>query len=211
MKYNQAVLSDYWLVNVDALKGNVISKINLNVVCDWTHPKTGNIGTQFITTDFTGLSDEDKTLAIGSSKYKVIPFPNESLSFSAPVLKTNPWTLAGTGNNATTLKWNSDGTTDFDSTRGNNVLAQEDRNGNNGLGNGANSTTALPNLTFNFTPNFNNAPTTTVNQNFAITNLFYWNNIMHDISYQYGFDEVSGNFQANNQGRGGAGNDYVSC
>ena len=32
---------------------------------------------------------------------------------------------------------------------------------------------------------------------------------MHDITYQYGFDEVAGNFQANNLGRGGAGNDYV--
>jgi extracellular elastinolytic metalloproteinase len=81
--------------------------------------------------------------------------------------------------------------------------------GKNGLGNGANSTTALPNLTFKFSPNFGNAPTTATNQNFAVTNLFYWNNIMHDISYQYGFDEVSGNFQANNLGRGGAGNDYV--
>jgi uncharacterized repeat protein (TIGR01451 family) len=32
---------------------------------------------------------------------------------------------------------------------------------------------------------------------------------MHDISYQYGFDEPAGNFQNNNQGRGGAGNDFV--
>ncbi|HYJ63641.1 MAG TPA: M36 family metallopeptidase, partial [Parafilimonas sp.] len=201
---------DYWLVNVDALKGNVISKMNLNVVCDWTHPKnSGEIGTNLITTDYTVANDEAKTLAIDSAKYKVIPFPKESPSVSAPVAKINPWTLAGTGNNATTLKWNSDGTTDFDSTRGNNVLAQEDRNGNNGLGNGANSTTPLPNLTFNFSPNFSSAPTIAKNQNFAITNLFYWNNIMHDISYQYGFDEVSGNFQANNLSRGGAGNDYV--
>ena len=47
---------DYWLVNVDALKGNVISKINLNVVCDWTHPKnSGKIGTQLNTTDYTAV------------------------------------------------------------------------------------------------------------------------------------------------------------
>lgn len=26
--------------------------------------------------------------------------------------------------------------------------------------------------------------------NASITNLFYWNNIMHDVFYQYGFDEV---------------------
>ncbi len=201
---------DYWLVNVDALKGNVISKINLNVVCDWTHPKnSGEIGTHLITTDYTAAGDEEKALAISSAKYKVIPFPKESPNVGAPASKSNPWELAGTGNNATTLKWNSNGTTDFDSTRGNNVLAQEDRNGNDGLGNGANSTTPLPDLTFNFAPNFGKTPTNAKNQNFAITNLFYWNNIMHDISYQYGFDEGSGNFQANNLSRGGAGNDYV--
>ena len=39
----------------------------------------------------------------------------------------------------------------------------------------------------------------------AVTNLFYWNNLIHDIQYQYGFDEAAGNFQVNNYGRGGAG------
>jgi uncharacterized repeat protein (TIGR01451 family) len=47
------------------------------------------------------------------------------------------------------------------------------------------------------------------NQKAAITNLFYWNNIIHDLSYLYGFDEVSGNFQNYNFDRGGAGSDYV--
>jgi hypothetical protein len=32
---------------------------------------------------------------------------------------------------------------------------------------------------------------------------------MHDMSYLYGFTETARNFQANNQGRGGTGNDYV--
>jgi hypothetical protein len=37
----------------------------------------------------------------------------------------------------------------------------------------------------------------------ATTNLFlYMNNVMHDVWYQYGFDEAGGNFQANNYGRG---------
>jgi hypothetical protein len=203
--------SDYWLVNVDALKGNVISKINLNVVCDWTHPKnSGEIGTNINTLNFSNDDNAD-ALLVGSAKYRVVPFPAESPNHpgGAPVVKTDPWNLAGVGNNATTLQWNADGITNFDSTKGNNVLSQEDHNGNNGFGSGAVSKTALTDLTFNFKPNFNSAPTTPANQNFAITNLFYWNNIMHDISYQYGFDEVSGNFQANNLGRGGAGNDYV--
>ena len=38
------------------------------------------------------------------------------------------------------------------------------------------------------------------NKNSAITNLFYWNNIMHDVWYQYGFNEQAGNFQYNNFG-----------
>ena len=32
----------------------------------------------------------------------------------------------------------------------------------------------------------------------AIVNLFYWNNIMHDVFYGLGFDEKAGNFQTNN-------------
>ncbi len=43
----------------------------------------------------------------------------------------------------------------------------------------------------------------------AVTNLFFWNNTIHDVLYGYGFDEASGNFQANNYGRGGLGGDYV--
>ncbi|HSM12676.1 MAG TPA: M36 family metallopeptidase [Thermoanaerobaculia bacterium] len=45
----------------------------------------------------------------------------------------------------------------------------------------------------------------------AVVNLYYWNNIIHDVSYQYGFDEPSGNFQENNYGRGGSGSDSVNA
>jgi extracellular elastinolytic metalloproteinase len=42
-----------------------------------------------------------------------------------------------------------------------------------------------------------------------LANLFYFNNIMHDFVYRLGFTESAGNFQTNNFGRGGAGNDSV--
>ena len=42
-----------------------------------------------------------------------------------------------------------------------------------------------------------------------VTNLFYWNNIVHDVTHGYGFDEAAGNFQVNNYGNGGLGNDDV--
>ena len=45
----------------------------------------------------------------------------------------------------------------------------------------------------------------------VITNLFYWNNIIHDVIYQYGFDEASGNFQENNYGNGGLESDSVNA
>ena len=43
----------------------------------------------------------------------------------------------------------------------------------------------------------------------AITQLFYYTNVMHDWLYGHGFDEASGNFQIDNYGRGGSGNDPV--
>ena len=43
----------------------------------------------------------------------------------------------------------------------------------------------------------------------AVTNLFYWNNITHDVLYGYGFDEASGNFQVTNYSGLGAGGDDV--
>jgi len=45
----------------------------------------------------------------------------------------------------------------------------------------------------------------------SVANLFYWNNILHDIHYQYGFTEGAGNFQANNYGRGGIAGDPVQA
>jgi extracellular elastinolytic metalloproteinase len=45
----------------------------------------------------------------------------------------------------------------------------------------------------------------------AVTNLFFWNNYIHDVSYRYGFDEAAGNFQENDYGRGGLGSDSVNA
>jgi hypothetical protein len=42
-----------------------------------------------------------------------------------------------------------------------------------------------------------------------VANLFYWNNVMHDVTHGYGFDEAAGNFQVNNYGHGGLGGDDV--
>jgi hypothetical protein len=46
-------------------------------------------------------------------------------------------------------------------------------------------------------------------KNAAVTNLFYWSNHIHDVLYQYGFDEASGNFQEYNHEKGGNEGDGV--
>ena len=67
----------------------------------------------------------------------------------------------------------------------------------------------VSNFYFDFELNFDQPPVGY--QDASITNLFYMNNMMHDIWYQYGFDEASGNFQENNYGNGGIGGDSVNA
>jgi hypothetical protein len=55
------------------------------------------------------------------------------------------------------------------------------------------------------------SPGTVSNRNVAVQNLFYLNNVAHDVLYRHGFDEAAGNFQADNFGKGGAGNDPVNA
>jgi hypothetical protein len=215
--------SDYWLVRVDALNRSILAVDNLTVydhfensnqISNALDRKTRNIS--FHPPGFKRVPDEvggNAPFIVNDATYRVIPFPAESPIHpgGTPALVTNPWLNAP--GNATSLKWHSIGSTNYNITRGNNVWAKEDRAGNNSnAGLPATSTTGPDPLTFDFVPNFNVPPTQTSpvpNQQFNITNLFYWINIFHDITYLYGFDEPAGNFQADNQGRGGAGNDWV--
>ena len=198
-----------WNINVDAVTGKILSKTNLTVYeksnTDIQKPHQlivyeDDQQQDFSTRSVQGLKD------INSSKYNVIAYPNESPLVANPSLETNPWTR-NHDQNANSLKWNSDGT-DYKTLRGNNIFVQQDLDSNNNTaGYSASSSTNLPDLTFNFALNSNGDPTE--DPNFGETNLFYWDNFMHDLSYQYGFDEGSGNFQTNNLSRGGKGNDFV--
>ncbi len=210
--------TDYWLINVDAQTGNVIGKDNLTVYDNWDKPAAGGNDLKNAEENNRNNSPLENGSTSGTNSvtatYKVVAYPAESPIHpgGVPSIVTDPFNNAGATNPITILGWHNDGTTDYNYTRGNNVWAREDRANNNGSptpGLSAISTTALPSLTFDFPFNPVLAPTTTNNQKFAITHLFYWNNIMHDIPYQYGFDEVAGNFQNENSGRGGLGGDYV--
>jgi hypothetical protein len=97
-------------------------------------------------------------------------------------------------------------------TTGNNVEAYLDTNADNAPD--ANNTAGLSNghassSTQNFTFPFDTTVDPRTQQAAVVTNLFYFNNIMHDFSYRLGFTESARNFQTNNYGRGGTGNDSV--
>jgi hypothetical protein len=51
----------------------------------------------------------------------------------------------------------------------------------------------------------------TTDQDATLTQLFYWVNFAHDYYYGLGFNEAARNFQNDNFGRGGAGNDRVNA
>ena len=216
------VSSDYWLIRVDANTNTIIDRTNLTITCNWN--QKGHLVESHLkekhsvaTTDNYVIQKPEKVWKIrpdiiSSVSYRVIKYPAESPTHpgGTPSVHTDPWLMAGAP--AASLGWHNDGTVLHDSTRGNNVWAQEDRDASNAtFGNAAISTTPQPTLTLDYVYDFTKAPAdpTSDNQKFAITNLFYWNNIIHDIAYLYGFNEPAGNFQNNNQGRGGAGNDYV--
>ncbi|KAH6573541.1 hypothetical protein BASA60_005969 [Batrachochytrium salamandrivorans] len=57
--------------------------------------------------------------------------------------------------------------------------------------------------------NGDDEPGTADNVAASAVSLFYISNMMHDITYQYGFTEKAGNFQTDNFGKGGRGNDAV--
>ncbi len=142
-----------------------------------------------------------KRTTLDGSVYNVFPFPVESPNHGGREVLSEPALP-----DASPFGWHDiDGIPggEFTITRGNNVHAYEDASDNNS----GQSADGGEELNFDFPLNISNNPDTY--QDAAITNLFYANNVIHDILYVYGFDEASGNFQDNNYGNGGNANDEV--
>jgi extracellular elastinolytic metalloproteinase len=110
----------------------------------------------------------------------------------------------GAGNTESPAGWVTSNTT-----IGNNVDAYLDRDNNNAAD--TNSRPISSTKDFIYPWDSVGAPTTVGNQQLAVANLFYLNNVVHDKLYRHGFNEAAGNFQTNNFGKGGAGNDPVNA
>ena len=195
--------SHYYSVRVDAVTGSVINLGDWVVSCSFGEHKNNSDSSH--TENSVLFSKEDATMAslTDGAIYKAIALPNQSPADDDLSLIVDP-SVQGVGS---PFGWHdTDGVAgpEFTITRGNNVWAQEDENGNNGTGF---SPEGGAELIFDFDFDFTQDPALSLDA--SITNLFYLNNMLHDIFYEYGFDEASGNFQQNNYGNGGNGNDFV--
>ena len=136
--------------------------------------------------------------------YRVYALPKESPYDGDRTLEIAPSDAL-----ASPLRWhdtNGVEGAEFTVTRGNNVHAYTDLNADNVPDPGSDPDGGS-NLVFDFPLDLALDPSTY--RPAAVTNLFYWNNVMHDVSYHYGFNEAAGNFQVNQYGHSGLGNDDV--
>ena len=197
--------SHYYSMRIDAITGALLSSNDWVISCDFGKPTHNHLPNSGFSSNF--LHKPENTVSFntqGGVSYRVFPVPFESPNHGDDELVIDP-----ANQDASPFGWhdtNGVAGPEFTITRGNNVIARDDIDNNNS---GGASPDGGSSLTFDFPFNFNAAPVEMLPA--ATTNLFYWNNIMHDVYYQYGFDEASGNFQANNYGNGGSDDDFVDA
>ena len=115
---------------------------------------------------------------------------------------------AGAGNAESPNGWLSAGSHQSVNIGGNNVRAYLDVDANNAADAGGSPVT---DGNFGTAAELSQSPATAGNRNVAVQNLFYLNNVIHDLLYRHGFTEATGNFQENNFGKGGRGSDSVNA
>ena len=192
----------WWSVKIDAQTGELVNKVDWVVHCNFNHngQQQGS---------HTHLQSFPEQLAAPEilhqpDQYTVFALPIESPSHGARSVVTNPADVL-----ASPFGWHDENGVagaEYTITKGNNVYAYEDANDIDFPGYSPNGNAVLE---FNFPYAPSNGPLSF--QDAAITNLFYMNNMMHDVWYHHGFDEASGNFQTNNYNRGGVGFDAVQA
>jgi uncharacterized repeat protein (TIGR01451 family) len=128
-----------------------------------------------------------------------VPSTNQPPLVSRQLLVTNALNLTASPNG-----WINDGDNE---TRGNNVEAQTDRDGDNRPD--LPRPHGSPARVFDFPLDLSQEPSAYGPA--SVVQLFYWCNWMHDQLYDLGFTEAAGNFQTDNFGRGGLDGDPVEA
>jgi hypothetical protein len=195
--------SHYYSVRIDAVNGALLDTTDWVTSCNFGEAAHSHASGFEGKSVLFGASSISLNL-LSEPEYRVFPIPAESPNHGPDALVLSP-----ADPTASPFGWHdTDGAPGAESTLtiGNNVLAQDDINGNNGSGF---SPDGGADLHFDFPFDLTMQPNTYLDA--SVTNLFYMNNILHDVLYLYGFDEASGNFQENNYGNGGLGSDSVNA
>lgn len=204
---------DWWSIRIDAVSGKIIDQNNWVHHCEFTHSPFSNCNNpkhQFKTLGNLGTlaSPQSNSLDPMTYKYNVFALPAESPLHGPRLVVINP-----ADSIASPYGWHDTNGAigaEYNITRGNNVFAYEDAGNNNGPGySPLSSGNNIDSIVFDTTLDLYAQPNTYYGA--SITNLFYMNNMIHDVWYRYGFDEASGNFQTNNYGRGGLASDGVQA
>lgn len=195
--------NNWWNVRVDAQSGTVLDKNSWSTNC------TNHVHEVMKSTKSFKVQKTQTTPVLTKTgnrgTYNAFPLHVESPNHGERKLLINPADSV-----ASPYGWHdTDGVEgeEYTITRGNNVYASDDKRAQNIPGY---SPDGGSNLLFDYAYK-EDTTSVSYNLNAAITNLFVWNNFMHDVMYHYGFDELAGNFQANNYGRGGVQGDYVQA
>ncbi|KAF9265690.1 metallo proteinase 10 [Marasmius fiardii PR-910] len=138
---------------------------------------------------------------VADATFRVLPIDKKLIADGLQLLR-DPEGLDASPNG-----WNNDGQQDTTDTSGNNVLVFKQARGRQAQSTLGTNTGGS--LTFDFTYDPTKAPNDPENLDAARTNAFFLANEFHDILYRYGFTENQFNFQIDNFGKGGRGNDPV--
>ncbi|WP_228446341.1 T9SS-dependent M36 family metallopeptidase [Chryseobacterium sp. 18068] len=195
--------SNHWNYVIDANSGEVISKMNLNLSCNF-HDDAYSHDSQALVLpqnkEYYPVNNNSLLLSADNASYNVFALPVEAPTFAARSIVTNPWILTSSPEG-----WHSNGTTHYTITRGNNAYAYDDKDDDETTFGSSPDGGATRNFNFAYDANakaINNLSAST-------TNLFYISNMMHDVFYKFGFTEAARNFQSNNFGNGGLDDDEV--
>lgn len=200
--------SDYWDMNIDAVTGDFVSKFNYTIYCH--HPEHAFTNHDNCEAGHRHNIEQGSVLAPTASptsiaQYNVFALPTESPIHGPRKLVGDEQYIA-----ASPYGWhdtNGVAGAEFTITRGNNVYAYQDKNDDN-RSDGP-ETEGGANLNFDFPIDLSKDPRE--NADAAVTNLFYMNNMIHDISFKLGFTEEFGNFQQKNYTGLGDDGDYVDA
>ena len=203
--------TDYWNLRIDAQTGELLEKHNWTRQCTFPGHDHSN-GCGFLENSSSNHSapfmpsEEDNPTSDGAT-YEVFPVALESPLDGGRTVINDP-----SDPTASPFGWHDvDGNpgAEFTITRGNNVHAYADPNDVNRPDINFPEPDGGDDLVFSFPFDPNLEPLGNVDA--AVTQLFYMNNVMHDFSYSYGFNEAAGNFQENNFSNLGKGNDSVNA